>query len=204
MMTRRCRPDAFPRPAGSRGRSPAARPAPERSRPRRRSPARSPARPGRRGSPSTTRRPPAARRRRPASSGRESRRARAPRGGSGCRASCTDSSVMRSTSRIVNGRSTSASIIEKTAALAPRPRPSVTTTMALIAGRLQDAAAGMTHFDAEGAHEGVSRGLRGNVRRDVAGTSRGAAQRARRFRAQRAESPEASTRSRARDRERLA
>ena len=44
---------------------------------------------------------------------------------------------MRSTSRIVNGRSTSASIIENTAALAPRPNPSVITTMALMAGRFR-------------------------------------------------------------------
>ena len=44
---------------------------------------------------------------------------------------------MRSTSGIVNGRSTSASIIENTAALAPSPSPRVMTTMALIAGRFR-------------------------------------------------------------------
>ena len=47
------------------------------------------------------------------------------------------SSVMRSASGIVNGRSTSASIISNTAAFAPSPRASVTTTIALIAGRFR-------------------------------------------------------------------
>ena len=43
---------------------------------------------------------------------------------------------MRSTSRIVNGRSTRASTIENTEAFAPRPRASVTMMMALVEGRL--------------------------------------------------------------------
>ncbi len=43
--------------------------------------------------------------------------------------------MTRSESRIVNGLSTSASIIEKTAAFAPSPRPSVRMMIALIIGR---------------------------------------------------------------------
>ena len=68
-----------------------------------------------------------------------------------------ETSVTRSASRIVNGRRTSESNIEKTEALAPNPNASVRTTMRAERRAFQDAAAGIARFESEGSHEGVSR-----------------------------------------------
>ena len=76
------------------------------------------------------------------------------------RACVNVTSVIRSTSGIVNGRSTSASNIEKIAALAPSPSASVSDDDGAHRRALQDAATGIPRFEAEGSHEGVSRRTR--------------------------------------------